>query len=538
MSLLQNIVASLRSPWSASESQTTHQGYEVAVNSIPESIRGRVALVEGVLHMSEEIKGNLDMLGLVADLQARGITRRVWHEPGVFDTRYAKMTVTVTAQENDQKQYAVDLIAKAHAKKASDIHLLDNGSYILIRFRVMGLMQDYTPLPVEFGRQLIQCLYTTIAGIQSTPSFSPTENMDARIADRKYLPPDVHAIRVHVAPIECATGKGHNMYLRLLYDSTAASGTLEGRTSRLGFTVAQQAILRSLTNRTGLIIISGPTGHGKSTLLKHGMESMAEEKPQKSYMACEDPPEVPMKGVAQVLVSTNLDRATLDERKRGLAYIEAIAGALRSNPDVLMIGEIRYPEAAAAAVNAALTGHAVFATLHANNAFGIIPRMQSLLNEAGYVEPLEHLCDPNVLAGMVYQRLIPILCPDCKISLGKLIDEGPERRRYHVSDRLFEYLQPIAVNGIDAVFVRGEGCEHCGNEGFVGLQVAAEVIAPDIHMLDLLRSGKSAEAYSYWIKEQKGVSYIGHACQLVADGLADPAETENRLGVPLNFDRR
>lgn len=538
MNIIQHIASWLHSLWSAPALLETASGYEIAVNSIPESIRGRVALVDGVLHMSEEIKGNLDMLGLVADLQARGITQRVWHAPAQFDAQYAKLTVTVSAQENNEKQYAVDLIAKAHAKKASDIHMLDNGTYMLIRFRVMGMMQDYTPLPIDFGRQIMSCLYTSIAGSHSTPSYSPTESMDARIADRNYLPPDVHAIRVHVVPVECATGKGQNMYLRLLYDTTEAAGTLEERTSKLGFMAQQQETLRSLTTRTGLIIFSGPTGHGKSTLLKHIMESMAHEKPQKSYMAYEDPPEVPMKGVAQVLVSTNLDRTSSEENKRGLAYIEAISGALRSNPDVLMIGEIRYPEAAAAAVNAALTGHAVFATLHANNAFGIIPRMQSLLNEAGYVEPLEHLCDPNVLAGMVYQRLIPILCPHCKINLGKLVDEGGERRRYHVPDRLFGYLQPLAVNGIDAVFVRGEGCKHCRNEGFVGQKVVAEVISPDLHMLALLRAGKSAEAYNYWIKDQKGLSYIAHACQLVANGLADPAETENRLGVPLNFDRR
>ncbi|MEG1609965.1 MAG: ATPase, T2SS/T4P/T4SS family, partial [Bilophila sp.] len=122
------------------------------------------------------------------------------------------------------------------------------------------------------------------------------------------------------------------------------------------------------------------------------MESMAAENPEKAYITSEDPPEFPLSGVEQVLVSTNADRSSVDEKKRGLAYTNAIAGAMRSDPDVLMIGEIRYPEAATAAIDAALTGHGVFVTLHANNAFGIIPRMESLLNAAGYVSPLDHLC--------------------------------------------------------------------------------------------------------------------------------------------------
>ena len=529
-----NLFSRFRSVWLPADkpAEALHaESYE----GIPASIRGRVALLDGVLHMSKEVQGNLDMLALVADLKIRGINHWEWHDPAEFDAKYAKI-IFAPRQENDEKAYAVDLIAKAHARKASDIHILDRGSYVLVRFRVMGMMQDYTPLPVEFGRQIISCLYSSMGASQSTPVFSPMERMDARIVNRDYLPRDVHSIRLHIEPTECATGTGRIMLLRLLYDSTGATGTLEERTSALGFTAHQQDILRMLTNRTGLVIVSGPTGHGKSTFLKHIMESMAEERPQKSYLASEDPPEFPMHNVEQVLVSTNTDRLHFDDRKRGQAYTDAIAGAMRSDPDVLMIGEIRYPEAAAAAVNAALTGHAVFVTLHANNAFGIIPRMQSLLNSAGYVAPLDHLCDPNVLAGLTYQRLIPVLCPDCKRKLMDLVEKEPALRRVLVPDSVFRHVQ-TTVKDMDAVFVRGKGCPTCKGEGFVSQTVAAEVVAPDQKMLALLREGKGAEAYDYWVREHEGLSYVRHAARLVQDGLADPVETENRLGVPLNFDK-
>ncbi|MEG1609964.1 MAG: ATPase, T2SS/T4P/T4SS family, partial [Bilophila sp.] len=230
-------------------------GYE----GIPESIRGRVVLQNGTLHMSSELRGDLNMLSLVAGLRRRGMSQYEWHSPAEFDTQYANIVLTAKP-ENEEKQYAVDLIASAHSMKASDIHIIDRGTYTLVRFRIMGRLKDYTPLSAQFGKRLISCLYSSMGSSQSTSIFSPTERMDARIVNRDYLPPPVHSIRLHVEPTECTTGGGNIMLLRLLYDSTSASGTLEERTQALGFTSEQQQKLRFLTGRTGLTIISGPTG--------------------------------------------------------------------------------------------------------------------------------------------------------------------------------------------------------------------------------------------------------------------------------------
>ncbi len=148
--------------------------------------------------------------------------------------------------------------------------------------------------------------------------------------------------------------------MRLLYDQTEASGRLRERLSKLGYSVQQINRFSFLTTRSGLTLLSGPTGHGKSTALKHIMECMASENPEKAYMSIEDPPEYPLENVYQSQVNSGYDLST---GERGERYRDAIAGAMRSDPDTLMVGEIRYPDAAVAALDAAQTGHGVWSTI-------------------------------------------------------------------------------------------------------------------------------------------------------------------------------
>lgn len=496
------------------------------IDGVPDAMRGRVALLDGTLIMSAELKGNLEMVGFVASMRRRGILGYKFFPPQEFDTHYANLASSTGRGENEIQQFAIDLLNKAFLAGATDIHLIDFGPYSMIRFRILGMLTDYTQLEGEFGRQVIACIYQKLA--QSADAcFSPSERQDGRIAKREYLPSQVHSVRVHSEPVECAQaqdGVGTSMSLRLLYDSTSASGTLTQRMTRLGFTLPQCNTAQYLTRRTGLTIISGPTGHGKSTLLKHVMEAQVERNPEKAYFSIEDPPEYPLKGVRQVLIASNA------KDQRASAYKDAIAGAMRSDPDVLMIGEIRYTEAAVAAIDAALTGHAVWATIHANNAFGIIARMVSTL-ATHFRNPLEQLCDHNVLAGLEYQRLIPVLCPKCKI---RLLDLKPEERSSYVPEDVQDRLRRV-LDDREGVYVRGEGCEECSKRGLIGQTVAAEIIATDQEMLGYLREGNIPRAHEYWVKDKGGVSYVQHAVNMIQAGEVDPYIAEERLGVPLNF---
>lgn len=497
---------------------------------IPPKLRGRVALVDGVLHVSAEVRDEPEVRECYSHLyHSWGAIKYEFHLPEEFDRQYANQSARTGQGENDVVQYAMDLLAKAYEAKASDIHIIDSGPYVMIRFRILGMLANYTHLEGPFGRQVIACLYQKM-GQSSDTSFSPSERQEGRIAKREYLPGPVHSVRVHCEPIEITQaedGVGTSMSLRLLYDSTLAKGSLAERMGRLGFTPEHCETMQFLTRRTGLTIISGPTGHGKSTLLKHVMEAMVERTPEKAFFSVEDPPEYPLLGVRQVLIE-NVE----DDDKRAQAYKDAIAGAMRSDPDVLMIGEIRYVAAALASIDAALTGHGVWATLHANNAFGIIARLVSILSEKS-VNALELLCDPNVLAGLAYQRLLPVLCPECKV---RMLDMKPKELARFVPRDVQQRLD-IVLAEQDGVHVRGKGCEKCHGLGLVSQTVAAEVIALDQRMLGHLRAGKMSDAYDYWLNEKHGKSYVQHALDLIRQGVVDPYLAEERLGVPLDFNQ-
>lgn len=355
-------------------------------DSLSDELKGRVALSDGVLHVSAELKGKMELDALVARLRHRGRIAIEWHTPKKFDALFAGLLSggivledkNGVSRSDNVKRYVIELFRKAHELKASDIHITYNGQYTLIDLRRLGTLQYYSQLGGEEGKQLIQGIFQSDMS-QAEASFSPFERQDGRIVDPMVLPNGVFSVRLHTEPIQssmAANGKGVFLAIRMLYDATSAHGTLTERAASLGFTKEQGEMLLELTERSGLVVISGPTGHGKTTLLKHVFETMAEYQPGKNYVSFEDPPEYSLNGVKQVPITT---KTINNDEERARAYNDALAGGMRMDPDTLMIGEIRYIEAAKAAISAALTGHGVLATLHANNGFGVIRRMPAAI---------------------------------------------------------------------------------------------------------------------------------------------------------------
>lgn len=274
------------------------------INSLPEHIRARVALVGDSLIVSEEMQGQMPLVNIAPHLRARGVEDVLFVQASRFDAEYARYASRSGIGENEIQQLAIDLIARAFEAGATDIHIANMGTYVRSRFRVLGLLRDDQEFDVETGSRMIRTIYEHLGAAQDAPAFDPISRLDGRIINRDYLPQGLYSIRIHCEPIECdgaPDGKGTFMPLRLLRDTTGASGTLEERLANLGYTDreteiveksgqkrscrAQTGIFRQLSARTGIVFISGPTGSGKSTALAHCMEALIEERPGDNFLS-------------------------------------------------------------------------------------------------------------------------------------------------------------------------------------------------------------------------------------------------------------
>ncbi|WP_300881515.1 ATPase, T2SS/T4P/T4SS family [uncultured Desulfovibrio sp.] len=515
-------------------------------------MRGRLALMESGLVASEELQGTLPLINLASQLRAVGVANVEFVPASRFDADFARYASRSGIGENEIQQLAIDLLARAYECGATDVHLAHMGTHVRSRFRVLGLLRDDQEYDADTGARMIRAIYEHLGAAQDAPAFDVNSRLDGRIINRDYLPQGLYSVRIHSEPIECdgaPDGKGTFMPLRLLRDTTGASGSLEERLGKLGYTCeevtlydnegharrarAQTDIFRELSARTGIVFISGPTGSGKSTALAHCMEALIEERPGDNFLSIEDPPEKPIKGMYQIPVISK------EGDERGDAYTNAIAGTNRDDTDTVMIGEIRYAEAALATVEVALSGNAVWATIHAADALGIIQRLDVQLR-ALVANPLQVVCDPIVLSGLVFQRLVPKLCPHCRIPLREYRnvisrDCLARLRRAMPEDLIFG-----GARG-EGIFVRGHGCEHCKDSGHPGLHrqtVVAEVVALDAELLALLRERRREEARRYWLTELHGMTYLEHARHLIATGILGPMITEEMLAMPIDADIR
>jgi type II secretory ATPase GspE/PulE/Tfp pilus assembly ATPase PilB-like protein len=517
--------------------------YGSIMDELPEELTDDVCLIEGILYISNVRRSDRHLLAFLSRARKRSLTNVQFIPPEEYARQFG------SANQHDKmeikndfeiERYAVKLLQAAFERNASDIHLIDYGAYGVIQFRCMGLLMEHGKIIGTNIEQLIAVIYNNLCKDGNASTFTLGMRHDARIIEKKFLPPKVHSVRIHTEPIVSLQERaGTLMALRLLYDSTEAIGSLEDRLTTLGYNKTDVSKFKKITDLSGLFLIAGPVGSGKSTLLKHYMEAQAEDNPTKAFISIEDPPEYTLKNVKQSHFAINDSESESNPNARAQRLTDAIAGTLRSDQNVIMVGEIRFPATAVAAVVAAQTGAGVAATIHANSAIGIIMRMESLLNAAEYANPLKFLCDHGLLSGLVYQRLVPVLCPHCKLPYHA--PDKTEAEEKHYEDVLPPYikdqLEAASKASLENVKVRGLGCKRCNFVGISGQTVAAEIIVINDAFLSFIRNGDFDQAYDFWLKDMGGKTYVQHALEGIIDGRLDPYLTQQRLGVPLNYNR-
>ncbi len=419
---------------------------------------------------------------------------------------------------NDQDQARmqrdfVTIVSRAAMNRVSDIHIVVS-DHTTVMFRINGLMQTEMEYNKEWGESFVRAAFAS-ADI-SDANYAQNEYQAAQKLGRTplrgshgklVLPKNLLGIRLQFNPIAFGT---RYVVMRLLYAEENAQSA--GDLSALGFTEKEQNLFYKLRAMpTGIVIISGPTGSGKSTTLQRNMISMLQEQNYEiNLITVEDPPEYPIPGARQMPVTN----ASIEEAK-DREFTKALSAALRSDPDALMIGEVRSLSAADLAFRGALSGHNVWTTLHANSAPAILMRLKDM-----GVEDFK-LRDPDIVKGLLAQRLFRTLCPHCRIAAkDNLNHPSVKRLRTAFGDR-----------GIEHAYLRGSGCKECDMRGVKGRMAVAELILPDAPFLDLMMKGETQKAMTYWINDLQGMTLRETAQDRMLRGLIDIEEVERWTGL-------
>jgi general secretion pathway protein E len=336
------------------------------------------------------------------------------------------------------------LILQAVRSRASDIHIEPHKDKLQIRYRIDGVMMDTTSLNSKIHLALISRL-KIMAGMNIAERRRPQDGQYSVNVDGKDI--DIR--------IACAnTVYGEKAVLRLLLKSASML-----QLSDLGFfPETLEKYQKMLKLPFGMILLGGPTGSGKTTTLYASMNQINSR--ERNIMTIEDPVEYHLKGINQFQVNP----------KAEVTFASSLRAFMRLDPDIILVGEIRDTETARIATQAALTGHLVFSSVHANDAVGILFRLQDL-----GVEPFL-IC--SALAGTVSQRIVRRICSHCREAYEPTTEE-----RIVYQEELEEFPDK---------FYKGAGCNLCGGTGYVGQCGIFEVLTLTEEIKQLFLGGATA----------------------------------------------
>ena len=361
------------------------------------------------------------------------------------------------------------MLGEAIKEGASDIHVETFETQLTVRFRVDGVLREI----LKPNRKLASMLVSRIKVMAKLDIAEKRVPQDGRITLR--IAGRAVDVRVSTMP----TGHGERVVLRLL-DKNNARLNLQD----LGMTSANREHFSSLIKKPhGIILVTGPTGSGKSTTLYAGLSEINSK--DRNILTVEDPIEFDLPGVGQTQVNTKVD----------MTFARGLRAILRQDPDVVMVGEIRDLETAQIGVQASLTGHLVLSTLHTNTAAGAITRLEDM-----GIEPF--LLSSSLLA-VLSQRLVRTLCPECKT-----LHEPSE--------------QEAAILGIEPgsnhKIYSANGCIACNHTGYKGRTGIHELLIVDEVIRELVHNGRGEQAIEKYIR-QNTPSIREDGCSKVLAGI-------------------
>jgi len=336
------------------------------------------------------------------------------------------------------------LLSQAIRERASDIHIEPFEKEMVARFRIDGILYNILTIQKRFQASIASRV-KIMSGLNIAEKRLPQDGgMRIKIAGR-----DVD-IRVSIVP----TAFGERIVLRLLYRESALLPL-----DQIGFSGNTLTTFNNFIERPhGIILVTGPTGSGKTTTLYAALSKI--NSPDKNIITIEDPIEYQLKGIGQIQVNSKIQ----------LTFAAGLRSVLRQDPDVILVGEIRDSETAEIAIQAALTGHLVFSTLHTNDSAGAITRLIDMK-----IEPF--LISSSVMA-ILAQRLVRVLCKECREPYTLTPDEIAELEIRGKAENVTVY--------------RARGCDACFKTGYLGRTAIYELLNVDDEIRQLIM--KSADA--------------------------------------------
>lgn len=377
---------------------------------------------------------------------------------------------------------------------ASDVHIEPMEDKVELRFRLDGVLRVITHFNMPTYKQ-INTRIKLLSGMKLTIASNPQDGRfsayigDVEISFRSSMIPGAY---------------GESIVMRILNPKS-----IQVQLDALGispplFTIFMDAIQKP----NGMVLLTGPTGSGKTTTLYAFLQKIYS--PEKKIITIEDPIEYHLKGITQ----------TQTDHKKGYTFLEGLRSALRQDPDVIMVGEIRDPETAKIAVESALTGHMVFSTLHTNNAQGVIPRLIDLdVNPKILV---------SALTLSIAQRLVRTLCTTCRESRGVTPDE-----RIHI-DRIWndarsegKDLSTYGVSKDIQTLWSAKGCAECNNTGYRGRIGIYECIKTDADIEKVITQNLSEREIKEVAEKQGILDMKEDGLVKILQGLTDFGEVES-----------
>ena len=361
------------------------------------------------------------------------------------------------------------IILKAISMGASDIHVEPQDKDCSIRFRVDGVMQKIKNVPRTVQRLLIS-RYKIMGGMDIT------ENRLSQDGRSSF---DYHGNSIDLRFASIPTVHGENITIRLLNVSESLFFI-----KNLGMVKEDEKKFEKLIFQPhGSVVITGPTGSGKTTTLYASLNQIST--PEKKIYTIEDPVEFRLNSIMQVQVNT----------KVGMDFSRGLRAMLRSDPDIIMVGEVRDLETAKIVMQASVTGHLVLTTLHTNDAPSTLARLLQMGVESYMIS--------SAISGIVAQRLVRVLCPDCKVET--------DINKYNIDEQVVPILQGKKIYG-------PAGCSKCNNLGYKGRTGIFSVLVVSKKIREMLLDRRSADDIGNVARSEGMKTLLERAAEKVASG--------------------